>query len=41
MLTVVLPSILTLAIHFAPEDPDFRKLLKCFPHLAGPALRNT
>lgn len=31
MLTVVLPSILTLAIHFAPEDPDFRKLLEMLP----------
>ena len=31
MLTVVLPSILTLAIHFAPEDPDFWKLLEMLP----------
>ena len=30
-LTVVLPSILVFAVHFAPNDPDFVKLLEMLP----------
>ena len=34
MLTIVLPSIFTITIHFVPEDPDIRKLLSLLPESA-------
>lgn len=34
VLTIVLPSIFVIAIHFVPDDPDFAKLLSLLPEAA-------
>lgn len=34
ILTIVFPSILIIAIHFAPDDPDIQKLLQLLPQAA-------
>ena len=36
-LTIIMPSIFVLAIHFAPDDPDFQKLLALLPPAAQTA----
>ena len=34
VLTVILPSVFLLLIHFAPEDPDVQKLVELLPQNA-------
>ena len=34
VLTIVLPSVFVIAIHFVPDDPDIMKLLSLLPEAA-------
>ncbi len=35
ILTIILPSIFVLVVHFAPDDPDMQKLIALLPQSAG------